>query len=713
MIGWHQRLVIATIVLAFAAAVTLTGPGLALASERCSLAPAKLVDGQRRLALLIAVGEYLHPAIDKLDGPVNDANKVRDLLSGSGVYGFPDENVCMLTDEHATHAGVEAAFQNALLKRIVDKNDVVVIYFAGHGSQADDNNNDEADGNDETLILHDSRTGGRGDLLDDQLNDWLKQLDEKTENITLILDSCNSGSAARGGFKRRWSEPAKGASARRVTGGDGIDWMPALLPGLNVLSAATDGTSAMELDGTGLFTQALVDVLSSSPRLTYAQVARRVPPLLAAAGTSQIAYVQGNLDSFVFQNTTRSAPISWTVRSVAPANDSSTIRVELTGPPLPGIGPNAELRIFDGVLQGDDLLDVTKAKGLAVVESFTGLNASATVVQPSGAPALAEGDVAIIVRPSSTYQPLTFSLRPESEAGGVSAELAGTVRQAVTSNEELKATMSVSEEGELEASLDEKGSILLVGPANEIRNAIPPSTPDRQARALTRILASHARQRVFLRLKGEVGEDFTDQETLQVQLVPESTQKACAAGTWVQAPPNSEQIIPECYETHIKVTVDARSPYPLLVGGLVLSADGSIIGFPSDGRLELIPAGSTFEFRLPRLLAISPYDVQDQILVFGTQEKNPVRWSELTQVVRSAPRGPVGTLHRTLDRYIAGKRGQISAVDGDDTTWTMTTIPIRVSQRPGSPGGPEACNPQICEAPARPPNMKPGEEPKP
>lgn len=691
---------IGSVLFAFAALVICTSPKLALAFENCAFTPAKFVDGQTRLALLIGVGTYLSPDVSGLGGPINDVSRIRDLLID--VYRFPGENICTLTDEHATRAAVEDAFQEALLDRTTSKNDVVVIYFAGHGSQTEDSNGDEADGMDETIVLYDSRTQSQGDFVDDDLNRWLTRLSEKTSHITLILDSCNSGSAARGrgAFKSRSVKPLAGSSVR-VKDGDATDWTPASLSGLNVLSAATDGTAAMEEDGTGLFTQALIDILSASPQLTYAQVAKRLPTALRAAGTSQIAHVQGDTESFVFQNTIRKAPISWSIRSVSPGNGSKPARVEMIGPPLPGIGPNAEFRVYDGAQHDVDLLDPTKAKGLAVVETSTGFNANATVMQPSRAPPLTEGDIAVLIRRSDDYHALTFSLMPETETGGIPANLATTLRKAVLSNQEMKGLVTLSDDGELEASLDQNGALVLRGPANDVRNVIPPAASDRQAALLTEILTSHARQRVFLRLKGDVGKDFTDQETLKVQLIPEATQTACAAGAWVQAPPNSEQIVPECYETHIRVSVNSQSPYPLLVGGLVLSSDGSIIGFPSDGRLELVPAGSTYDFRAKseRLIAISPYDVQDQILVFGTQETNPVKWSDLTLAVSRTLNGDAGTLHRTIERYLSGRRGQISAVDGDDTTWTMTSIPIRVRQRAaGSSGGPGACEPQICEA---------------
>jgi hypothetical protein len=47
-------------------------------------------------------------------------------------------------------------------------------------------------------MLHDARTPGVADLVDDELNGMLARLGSKTKNIVVIFDSCNSGSADRG-----------------------------------------------------------------------------------------------------------------------------------------------------------------------------------------------------------------------------------------------------------------------------------------------------------------------------------------------------------------------------------------------------------------------------------------------------------------------------------------------------------------------------------
>ena len=126
------------------------------------------------------------------------------------------------------------------------------------------------------------------------LNAMLTELHAQTQNITAIFDSCNSGTAARAGSRlaTRYFEPATGAVADPGASGDGSSG-PASpdLPGLVALTAASDGTPALERNGSGIFTDALLEVLGQATErpLTYAQVARQVPALVAA-DSYQIPY---------------------------------------------------------------------------------------------------------------------------------------------------------------------------------------------------------------------------------------------------------------------------------------------------------------------------------------------------------------------------------------------------------------------------------------
>lgn len=68
--------------------------------------------------------------------------------------------------------------------------DRLVFYFAGHGGQQPDANQDETDGRDETLLAYD------GEIIDDELNDIWPRF-QPDVRIVMISDSCNSGSNYR------------------------------------------------------------------------------------------------------------------------------------------------------------------------------------------------------------------------------------------------------------------------------------------------------------------------------------------------------------------------------------------------------------------------------------------------------------------------------------------------------------------------------------
>jgi hypothetical protein len=82
-----------------------------------------------------------------------------------------------------------------------------MLYYSGHGSQMPDISKDETDGLDETIVPYDSRLPGKFDISDDELNALLKKLAAKTSNITVILDSCHSGTFSRGTSTIRRIEP--------------------------------------------------------------------------------------------------------------------------------------------------------------------------------------------------------------------------------------------------------------------------------------------------------------------------------------------------------------------------------------------------------------------------------------------------------------------------------------------------------------------------
>jgi hypothetical protein len=652
-------------------------------SSGCT-AQAVEVGGRRQLALLVGVGKYKSSAVHSLAGPPHDVRRLTRLLTEQ--YGFPPENVCTLVDEQATTESFRAAFQRSLVDR-ARPGDLAVVYFSGHGSRAPDANGDEPDGWDETLLFHDARTGDVHDLLDDEVNDLLARLHARTPNIVFISDSCHSGTVTRGEgagtFAARF-EPPEGldrATAPGPTGGAPGRWAPAGLPGIVVFSAASDGTTALEQDGRGVFTDALIQALGQPGHgpLSYAQVARQVPPLVAAS-SPQIPSFQGDLDRAVFGTEQMLRPLSWEVREVGAL-------LGLAGPPLPGMGHGAELRIYERQARPADYADPARSKATVVVVEASGLNAKARVTfsRPgSAAPAL--GDLALLVRASDDALKISVRFLPEKEAGGIPRDRAEALRAAVSADPDARAAVVLTTgpaDFEVEASPD---GLRLRGPENGIRNVLASDG------ALAAALWRHARQKALRLLRGEGGADFRDDQTLRVQLRPSASQSGCGQrrlADWVQSPPNAEQVVPLCLTWNVQVTVSPDAPpKPLRIGGLLLSTDGSVATFPAPEETVTLGPGETWTSSLP-VTGTPPLDSQDWVRVFGTQETNPVPWHLLADSAASRAKDansaePRAALYRALERYLTpGARADAARVPvGEDTTWTATSLAVRVEANP-------------------------------
>ncbi|HBL31884.1 MAG TPA: hypothetical protein DD490_34105, partial [Acidobacteria bacterium] len=648
-------------------------PSTGWSQEGCFSAPVAGEAGQTRHALVVGVGRYASASVDRLPGPANDAQRIYDLLTGPNGYEFPAANVCKLVDEGATVAAFRVALRE--LARRATAGDVAVIFVAGHGSQVADLDGDEAsDGLDETLLLHDSRTPGVGDLVDDEIQELLAAVQRKTPHVTAIFDSCNSGSVQRGDALARFQPPSGVApvpAPPRTPPDRAVDGVVGELPGLVVFSAASDGTSALEVDGKGIFTDALLTVLSPVGRqpLTYAQVARQVPHLIAAR-SYQIPYFNGDLDKVVFGVSSRRRPVSLEVKSLTPV-------ITLVGPPIPGIGVGAEMRVYDGAAGGSETGDPGQAKATLVVNSSDGVNTTARVVShPPGAAAVKAGDLAVLVRPGDAFLKLRVRLRPAAEPQGLSAEVASGIRSAVQENEESRMSVeTTAEPADLELSAGAPGEVDLRESGGVLLSSF---TGDCTGKLVAEALWQLARQRAVLQLRGEGGTEFVDGETLRVEMVPADEQTECAAGPWIQAGVGSDQIVPLCHRWRVRVTLSASSPRPLLIGGLALSSDGSMFGFPRAGVQKLDP-GKSCDFT-PKFEGGFPLERPEYLLVFGTQETNPVPWHLLTATAKERGPGEGGSLYRALHRYFQpGARGtSVVFEEVEDTTWTMSSMRYRV-----------------------------------
>lgn len=151
-----------------------------------------------------------------LDGSVNDADDMSDALINR--YDFKPENVLVLRNDEATRERILVGIRHHLVEP-TKPGDVVVFFYAGHGSQALNAQSEEQDEKDETIVPADSSQGAE-DIRDKELRRLFNDILDKGAVFTAIFDSCHSGSIARGVVvegKSRFLPPATRAFTPRGT----------------------------------------------------------------------------------------------------------------------------------------------------------------------------------------------------------------------------------------------------------------------------------------------------------------------------------------------------------------------------------------------------------------------------------------------------------------------------------------------------------------
>ena len=143
-----------------------------------------------KFALLIGLN-YPDDEKYKLKSSYNDVLLVKKYLEDG--EEFDSNKIFIITDEEEKkNTDFYGTFFNIIKKMkeliaIATSNDVLFIYFTGHGCQIKDNNDDEIDGKDEVFIP----VNHKNNLISDDL---IKELLKSTKaQTTLLFDTCNSG----------------------------------------------------------------------------------------------------------------------------------------------------------------------------------------------------------------------------------------------------------------------------------------------------------------------------------------------------------------------------------------------------------------------------------------------------------------------------------------------------------------------------------------
>lgn len=656
------------------------------------MSQAAAVDGQRKLALIVGVGTFKNKSVDRLNGPPKDAQRFYELLTGDSGYGFPKQNVCLLVDEEATVGQFKKMFEESLVNRVQNQKDIAVLFFSSHGSITLDTNGDERGSKyDQTLVFHDSRTEKTYDIIDDEINLMLERLNRKTSNIVVLLDSCNSGTAVKGDailtpkFFRELVLPAGVKLDAGISKGDGADgYVPKDFPGLVLFSAAGDGTVAMDgVDGS-VFSNAMLEVLSpvGNKPLTYEQASYEIRRKVAAR-SPQVPYFHGDISKVVFGSEKRRQPYSLRVVELDP--------LTLKGPALPGLGTNAELKVYKRDATGGDTADPSQAKATLIVETTDSITTKTRIaVKGPNTERIEAGDIAVLVRPADKFMRLKVRPWASNNPEGVASERVLAIKKAIQADKEISSIVEVvppdgAAQFELRTAPD--GRLELRDKQNRIRNVYKQG--GEEGNIIARNLWQHARQAALLSLRGEVGNLFQDNGTILVSLEPlqDTKQDKSVSGKWQQSLPNGLQVIPLGYRYRVKVELSKDAAMPLLVGGAVLFSDGGIYGLKTHLKEPLAPGRSlTFDntFR-----ATPPLDIREQVIIFGTQVNNSVEWDQITSPVEEGAKakGSGGSLQRSLDRYFRlGAKGGAEEATHDDTAWTLSSIETVVRGQQQVPG---------------------------
>jgi hypothetical protein len=150
---------------------------------------------RNRWAVIIGIGRYDRTDIPPLRYAVADAERLYDVLTAS--VGFKKENVLLLTDNterKPTLRNVKWAL-GTFLARSAQKDDLIVIFFAGHGAPEVDPRGVESDGLAKYLVPADADP--------DDLYATALPMDELTtifsrieaDQVVMFLDACYSGAA--------------------------------------------------------------------------------------------------------------------------------------------------------------------------------------------------------------------------------------------------------------------------------------------------------------------------------------------------------------------------------------------------------------------------------------------------------------------------------------------------------------------------------------
>lgn len=592
-------------VLAGAVALVLASLGPAVTAQN-PLQPTKRV-------LLIGIDQYLAADLNDLRGCGNDIELIKATLVGK--FDVPPANVMLLKDEQATRAGILAAIQEHLITK-AQAGDVVLLHYSGHGSRMPDSSGDERDGWDETIVPHDSRQGAIFDINDDEINGLMRQLTAKTQHVTFILDSCHSGSGARGklgGIAREVSPdnrvppPAQPWALGQRGLIEGPDDFQLLGAGYVLIS----GCRANELSNEGSFADAQHGALTwylaqalqaASAATTYRDVMEVVSSNVTARFADQHPEIEGAGADTEFFGSRTLKPQAYLL-----AEPQADGQVWVAGGKVFGMGAGDLVDIYD---PGTKDFTTALRRARVRLDQVDEFSAHGRIAE--GGPLQAHSRAVVRrLHPSDFYVGVHLVDQQASPA-------MAAMRTALHDHESVR--LVATPEDALLQVRELQGQLRLEGTDVGLLASVPASEAER----IVEKVAHWARWHAVLAIANP-------SPTMEVDLAVRRVE----AGTDEPAP--AEITAGE----EVSVVVTNRSDREIHLVVLALASDGSItLLLPRDGVADPLPAGASWRKRLKSSLPQGREKSLDIVKVIATTQRIPAEPFRLGPTSRTAAPPP-------------------------------------------------------------------------
>lgn len=280
-------------------------------------------------ALIIAIGDYPDGSGWGDISSVNDVPLINEILLKQG---FNQENITKLIDSDATYNGIKSLFNET--KKKLNKGDILMIHYSGHGQQIADNNGDESDDMDEAIVPHDAMASysynyeGENHFRDDELGEFFNQFRNELGidgQLFVTFDSCHSGSATRGFGKTRGGKAVFAKpnwKPKKSEKPEASDMMEKTVLESNAapfifLSGASANELNYEYKSYGSLSYALSKAFNQLGNgFTYKQLFAKVSSVMYEVSRMQTPTVEGNLNSEVFGNIIIESAPSFTLNKI-------------------------------------------------------------------------------------------------------------------------------------------------------------------------------------------------------------------------------------------------------------------------------------------------------------------------------------------------------------------------------------------------------------